>query len=89
MVQSEKLIIHEVKGSREGEQVLKLVGPLILTTLFELRIAVQATRSSLLILDLSEVPYMDSAGLGVLVNAHVSCVNRRRRLVLWSASTPC
>lgn len=81
-MQSEKLIIHEVKDRKEGEQVLKLVGPLILTTLFELRNAVQATTAPVLILDLSDVPYLDSAGLGVLVNAHVSCTHRGRRLAL-------
>ena len=79
---SEKLTIQEVKVRREGEQVLKLVGPLLLTTLFELRDTLRATTAPLLILDLTEVPYMDSAGLGVLVNAHVSCVNRGRRLAL-------
>jgi anti-anti-sigma factor len=81
-VESQKLTIQEIEGRRGGEQVLKLAGPLVLTTLFELRNAVQATTAPLLILDLSDVPYMDSAGLGVLVNAHVSCMNRGRRLAL-------
>jgi anti-sigma B factor antagonist len=81
-VESEKLIIQEIKGVREGEQVLKLTGPLLISTLFGLRDAVHAATAPLLILDLTGVPYMDSAGLGVLVNAHVSCVNRGRRLAL-------
>jgi anti-sigma B factor antagonist len=34
------------------------------------------------ILDLSKVPYMDSAGLGSILNAHVSCSNSGRRLAL-------
>jgi anti-sigma B factor antagonist len=34
------------------------------------------------ILDFSRVPYVDSAGVGAIVNAHVSCLNSGRRLVL-------
>ncbi len=78
----ERLSIQEIKGVREGEQVLKLAGSLTMTTLFGFRDAVQATTAPLLILDLADVPFMDSAGLGVLVNAHVSCVSRGRRLAL-------
>ncbi len=78
----EKLSIQEIQGVREGEQVLKLAGSLTITTLFGFRDAVQATTAPLLILDLADLPFMDSAGLGVLVNAHVSCVSRGRRLAL-------
>ncbi len=78
----EKLSIQEIQGVREGEQVLKLAGSLTVTTLFGFRDAVQATTAPLLILDLADLPFMDSAGLGVLVNAHVSCVSRGRRLAL-------
>ena len=68
-MESEKLSIQEIKGVREGEQLLKLAGSLTITTLFGFR-------------DVVDVPYIDSAGLGVLVNAHVSCVSRGRRLAL-------
>ena len=37
---------------------------------------------SQVILDFSRVPYVDSAGVGAIVNAHVSCLNSGRRLVL-------
>jgi anti-sigma B factor antagonist len=36
----------------------------------------------MVILDFSQVPYVDSAGVGAIVNAHVSCLNSGRRLVL-------
>ena len=81
-VDFEKLSIQEIKGVPEGEQVLKLTGPLTITTLFGFRDAVQATTAPLLILDLTDTPYIDSAGLGVLVNAYVSCVSRGRGLAL-------
>ena len=81
-MEPEKLSIQEIKGVREGEQVLKLAGSLTMATLFGFRDAVQATTAPLLVLDLADVPYMDSAAVGVLVNAHVSCASRGRRLAL-------
>lgn len=81
-MESEKLSIQEIKDVREGEQVLKLTGSLTITTLFGFREAVQATTAPLLILDLTDVQYADSAGLGVLVNAHVSCMHKGRHLAL-------
>jgi anti-anti-sigma factor len=78
----EKFTIQEIKGVREGEQLLKLAGALTMTTLSGFRDTVQRTTAPLLILDLTDVPYVDSAAVGLLVNAHVSCVSRGRRLVL-------
>lgn len=52
----EKLSIKEIKGQREGKQVLKLAGPLTMSTLFGFRDAVQATTAPLLILDLTDSP---------------------------------
>ena len=39
-------------------------------------------RHPAVILYFSQVPYVDSAGVGAIVNAHVSCLNSGRRLVL-------
>jgi anti-sigma B factor antagonist len=38
------------------------------------------------ILDLTEVPYMDSAGLGMIVSHYVRCQSRDVRLVLAGAN---
>ena len=66
----------------EGAAVLKISGPLVLSSLFDFRDAMRAEQAPLVVLDLGGVPYMDSAALGAVVNAHVSCVNRGRRLAL-------
>jgi anti-sigma B factor antagonist len=47
-----------------------------------LQIAVRTEHSSTVIVDLAEVPYVDSAGLGALVSAHVSLHKTGRHLVL-------
>jgi anti-sigma B factor antagonist len=75
--------VIDAVSANENERILKLVGPLTLTTMFDFRDTVRAeTTAMLLILDFSEVPYVDSAGMGAIVNAHVSCSNTGRKLAL-------
>jgi anti-sigma B factor antagonist len=69
-------------GSKSGQVVMALNGPLTLFNLFNFQNALRAEKSPVLILDFSGVPYMDSAGLGAIVNAHVSCANGSRKLAL-------
>ena len=79
----EKLTITGAQGVREGERILQLNGPITVTTLFDFRDAVRGEKTAkTVILDFSQVPYVDSAGVGSIVNAHVSCLNSGRRLVL-------
>ena len=79
----ENLAITTVQGAQEGERILQLNGPLTITTLFGFRDAIRAEKTAkTIILDFSQVPYVDSAGVGAIVNAHVSCLNSGRRLVL-------
>lgn len=47
--------------------VFRLKGPFVLGTMFELQKALRDPALKSVIIDLSEVPYMDSAGLGVLL----------------------
>jgi anti-sigma B factor antagonist len=79
----ENLTITIAQGANEGERILQLKGPITIATLFGFRDAVRAEKTArTVILDFSQVPYMDSAGMGAVVNAHVSCLNSGRRLVL-------
>ena len=79
----EKLTITDAEDAREGERILRLEGPITLTTLFGFRDAIRAEKTAkTVILDFSQVPYVDSAGVGAIVNAHVSCANSGRRLIL-------
>ena len=79
----EKLTITNAQGAHEGERIFQLNGPLTITTLFGFRDVIRAEKTAkTVILDFSQVPYVDSAGVGAIVNAHVSCLNSGRRLVL-------
>jgi anti-sigma B factor antagonist len=79
----ENLTITDGEGAREGERIFHLDGPLTITTLFGFKDTVRAEKTAkTIILDFTQVPYMDSAGMGAIVNAHVSCLNSGRRLAL-------
>jgi anti-sigma B factor antagonist len=42
----------------------------------------RAVKSEVLIIDLSETPYMDSAGLGLIMNSYVSAQDRGGKMLL-------
>ncbi|MGI8770838.1 MAG: STAS domain-containing protein [Acidobacteriaceae bacterium] len=76
--------------SRDGTQgntiIMELAGPLTLTNLFAFQHELTMTHPETLILDLSGVPYMDSAGLGVLMNCYVSADKHGRKFALAGVS---
>jgi anti-anti-sigma factor len=69
-------------GSSDGTTVVKLVGPLTLNNLFDLQTELRGLKAPRTIFDLSESPYMDSAGLGVLMNFYVSAEKNGRAMAL-------
>ena len=66
------LHIEDLPGSREGIRILRLAGPLTLSNLFGLQSKLRADNSRALILDFTDVPLADSAGIGALVGAYVT-----------------
>jgi anti-anti-sigma factor len=70
-MQERSLKIEDVPGSPDGPHILRLSGPLILTTLSDFQSKVRADWSHNLILDFTNVPYLDSAGIGALAWVHV------------------
>lgn len=69
-------------GATNGHRVLTLRGPLTIQTIFDFQTAIRAEQSPVVIVDLSGVPYVDSAGLGAIVGAYVSAQRSNRRLLL-------
>jgi anti-sigma B factor antagonist len=76
------LQITDAPGSQPGHRILTLSGPLVLTTMFQFQTMVRADQSQTLIIDFTNVPYADSAGIGALVGAYVTRQNSSRRLAL-------
>jgi anti-anti-sigma factor len=69
-------------GARPGTLVLKLTGPLTMSNIFGLQAELRGLQPELLVVDLTESPYMDSAGLGVLTNYYVASQREGRRVAL-------
>ena len=76
------LRIATLPSAIPGRRVLKLDGPLTLSNFFEFQNLVRADHAASLIVDLSGVPYIDSAGIGSLVNGFVSHQNAGKTLSL-------
>lgn len=83
---SEVLTYTVHAGDRDGISVVKLAGPLTLTTMFTFQNEFRAMKPHALILDLSGTPYMDSAGLGLIMNYYVSAESNERTIVLACAN---
>ena len=71
---------------QEAEGVLRLTGPLTNDNLPSFQNAVRREDAATIFLDLSGVPYMDSAGLGSLISAYISHHKSGRRVVLTGAN---
>ncbi len=66
------LQIEDRPGSREGIRIWHLSGPLSLVNVFGFQSKLRADSSRALILDFTDVPLADSAGIGALVGAYVT-----------------
>jgi len=74
-------------GNVKGQSVLCFKGPLTMENVSLFQSAIRSEESfSTVILDLSDVPYIDSTALGALVAANVSCHKAGRRVVLSGTS---
>jgi anti-sigma B factor antagonist len=76
------LRVENLEGSRDGRRILRLTGPLTLANLFEFQTLMRAEKAPVVIIDLTAVPYVDSAGIGALMGAHVTRQKTGHQLAL-------
>ncbi|HEY1807954.1 MAG TPA: STAS domain-containing protein [Acidobacteriaceae bacterium] len=79
---ADTLTLESAPGQAPGSRILRLFGPLTLSSLFDFQNTLRADPPALLILDLTGVPYMDSAGMGAIINYFVSCQRHGKKLVV-------
>jgi len=82
----EPLVIEDLAGPKDGQRILRLRGPLLIATLFDFQSKVRASNARALIIDFTNVPYVDSAGIGALVGAYVTHQKDGRSLALVGVS---
>jgi anti-sigma B factor antagonist len=83
----DNLQILTLDGARMGQRIMRLKGPLSLHTVFEFQGAVRSESSPHLIIDFSDVPFLDSSALGALVGVHVSAQKAGRKLGFTGMNT--
>ena len=74
--------VERYEGVAEDQRILLLHGPLTVETSNQFERAVRSENADTMILDLTDVPYIDSVGLGSLVTTYVSHQKTGRYLVL-------
>ena len=76
------LKIESLAGSRGGVRVLRLTGPFTLPGIFEFQSIVRSLNDPVVIVDLTEVPFMDSAALGAIMFLHASTQRKQHQYAL-------
>jgi len=78
----QELTVERYQGVSADQRILLLRGPITMETTPQFERAVRNENAETMILDLTDVPYIDSAGLGSLVATYVSHQKKGRHLVL-------
>jgi len=68
MLPMDEIQITRTPGSVSDVTVLSLTGPLTISTLFDFQTAIRQPDLRSTIIDFSGVPYIDSAGLGIVLS---------------------
>lgn len=80
-MQEDPLNLETLTGKSEGTRIIRLTGPLTLQNFFSLQTLLKQGQHKTTILDLSGVPYMDSAGMGAIINYYVSGQRRGEKVI--------
>jgi anti-sigma B factor antagonist len=81
-METEPLRIELAQAAHPGTRVITLEGPLVINNLFEFQQELRNGTWPVTILEMLGVPYMDSAGMGAIINYYVSCQKSGRRLIV-------
>lgn len=83
---TENIEIQRAAGAGPKTTILHLNGPLTLATLFDFQTAVRQNGTTDTIVDLTKVPYIDSAGLGAILAHWAHTQNSKDKFAVVGAS---
>lgn len=87
MAIDDPLTIESLEGKSSGTLIFRLTGPLTLRNMFDFQSQLRSKEPPpVTIFDLSGVPYMDSAGMGMVVNHYVRCQGKGGKLIAVGVS---
>ena len=88
MALDDPLAIERKEGKAPGIAIFQLTGPVTLRNLFDLQTQLRSgDLPRISILDLSGVPYMDSAGMGAIMNYYTHCQGKGVKLIVAGVSS--
>ena len=85
-MQQETIAIEVLPGKSGGTRIVRIAGPVLLSNFFALKAELEKEQQPITILDLSGVEYMDSAGMGAIINYYVSAQRRGNKLIAAGAN---
>jgi anti-anti-sigma factor len=84
---TQPLELELLDGTSDGVRVIRVRGPLTIHNFFEFQdLTRRNPRPPVTLIDLAEVPYIDSAALGSLIGLHVSCSRVGEKYALVNAN---
>src|SRR5580693_9248545 len=88
MLNDGPLTIDRREGKNPGTRVFCLSVPRTLRNLFELQTELRGSEPPpLTVIDLTDVPYMASAGMGLVMNHYVRCQTRGVKCIVAGANS--
>lgn len=84
-----KLSITRNGDDSPGPQVLHLVGPLVMSTTADFSQQLRAEPAQTVVLDFTEVPFIDSAGLGAAISIFLHFKKSGRKLAVSGMNEKC
>ncbi len=84
-----KLSITRNANDTAGTQVLYLSGPLVMGTTAEFSRELRADPAQTVVLDFTEVPFIDSAGLGAAISIYLHFRKTGRKLAVSGMNEKC